>query len=200
MRRARCLAALLVLVAVPAAGRDRPHRDACPGEVAAEIAEHCPCDGASSHGQYVSCLVRFGNALRKAGCLDGTELASIRCAARSTCGKTTAVICCAAGACNPRACGVARDERACGAAGRVSVGKGSVCDTCAGSSTTSSTVTTTTSTSSTSTTASTTATTSTATTSTTLAAGVTYGNDVEFAAASAHAPDYLLGSPIVLPE
>src|SRR2546430_1261463 len=84
----------------------------------------------------------------------------------------------AAGACNPRACGVARDERACGAAGGVSVGKGSVCDTCAGSSTTSTTVTTTTSTSSTSTTASTTATTSTATTSTTLAAGVTYGNDV----------------------
>src|SRR5712692_11133956 len=47
------------------------------------------------HGQYVSCIVRFRNALRKAGCFtdDSIRRTLARCAARSTCGKDT-VLCC----------------------------------------------------------------------------------------------------------
>ncbi|HJQ84001.1 MAG TPA: hypothetical protein VKA21_08000, partial [Candidatus Binatia bacterium] len=37
------------------------------------------------------------------------------------------------------------------------------------------------------------------TTTTTVPPGVTFGNAVEFPDASAHAPDYLLGSPVTLP-
>jgi hypothetical protein len=225
MRRSRCLAVLLVLLAIPAgvraAGGGRAHRSSCPDDLAAAIAERCPCDGAKNHGQYVACLVRLGNALGKAGCLGDAELAAFRCAARSTCGKPAAVVCCTAatGVCNDHLCGedgglpcdtdadcttlrarYARDERTCAAAGGVSAGPGSVCDACTLPSTTSTTATTSTTTSSTSTTTSTTSTTATTSTSTTLAAGINYGNDVEFPSASAHAPDYLLGSLVMLPE
>jgi hypothetical protein len=52
----------------------------------------------------VSCVVRYRNALRKAGCLEDRSLRRTiaRCAARSTCGKPGKVICCHAsiGACN----------------------------------------------------------------------------------------------------
>jgi hypothetical protein len=43
----------------------------------------------------VSCVVHYRNALRKAGCLDDTAKRTIaECAAKSTCGKEGAVLCC----------------------------------------------------------------------------------------------------------
>jgi hypothetical protein len=74
---------------------------ACPEDVAAAVAAACPCgadaQGQSwkNHGQYVRCVVRFRNDLRKQGCLDDAAKRTIaRCAARSTCGKEGAVLCC----------------------------------------------------------------------------------------------------------
>ena len=46
---------------------------------------------------FVSCVVRFRNALRKAGCLSDDQKRTIaRCAARSTCGRTDTILCCTA--------------------------------------------------------------------------------------------------------
>ena len=65
------------------------------------MAESCPCaaDHGNSawknHGQYVKCVVHLRNDLRKAGCLDAAAKRTIAsCAARSTCGKEDAVLCC----------------------------------------------------------------------------------------------------------
>jgi len=71
----------------------------------AAIAAACPCEGTTddagnlvpwkNHGKYVSCVLRFRNDLRKQGCLDAAAKRTIaRCAARSTCGKEGAVLCC----------------------------------------------------------------------------------------------------------
>ena len=47
-----------------------------------------------NHGQYQICMVRFRNALRKAGCLTADEKRTIaRCAAKSTCGKSDTMLC-----------------------------------------------------------------------------------------------------------
>ncbi len=73
----------------------------CPPDVGAALAAACPCDGSGpgqswkNHGGYVSCVVHLRNDLRKAGCLDDAAKRTIaRCAARSTCGKPGAVLCC----------------------------------------------------------------------------------------------------------
>lgn len=74
----------------------------CPADVAAAVEAVCPCDGQAetgepwkSHGRYVRCVARFRNALRRAGCLAADDLREVsRCAARSTCGKANAVVCC----------------------------------------------------------------------------------------------------------
>jgi hypothetical protein len=74
----------------------------CPADVGAALAAACPCAADANaqawknHGQYVSCVVRFRNGLRRiAGCLDATAQRTIaRCDARSTCGKEGAVLCC----------------------------------------------------------------------------------------------------------
>jgi hypothetical protein len=72
----------------------------CPPDVGAALATACPCDGGpgqpwKNHGGYVSCVVRYRNDLRKAGCLDDIAKRTIaKCAARSTCGKDGAVLCC----------------------------------------------------------------------------------------------------------
>lgn len=73
----------------------------CPEDVGAAVAAACPCDadgnGAAwrNHGKYVSCVVRYRNGLRRQGCLDLAARRTIaRCAARSTCGKADAVLCC----------------------------------------------------------------------------------------------------------
>src|SRR5213594_3164886 len=109
MRGPRFVVALLVLLALPAGAwaKDggRPVRHPCPDEEAA-VGERCPCDGQTNHGQYVKCVVRYGNALRKAGCSWGTALRLIHCAALSTCGKPGGVVCCttSAGTCDAGVC------------------------------------------------------------------------------------------------
>jgi len=197
MRASRALAVLLLLPGVAAAHRGRPAPVPCPDDVVAAIAEQCPCDGMRNHGQYVSCVVRYRNALRRSDCLDDTLRSLVRCAARSTCGKpAAAVVCCRPATavcddpaeCSTMAARIARDAASCAAAGGTPAGRGSVCGGCPATTTTS---TTTTSTTTTSTTTSTT---------TTLPSGNTFCNAVEFPDASAHSPDYLVGSPITVPS
>jgi len=180
-------ALLLLPITAAAMGRGKPTPITCPADVVSAMAEQCPCAGKMlpdgsvaawrNHGKYVSCVAHLRNALRKAGCLTAdTRRTLARCAARSTCGKVTAVLCCltdtgvcsdpapgdgtAAGTCSnaaEMACDtnadctetrahLASDEAACTASGGTSIGAGSVCDSCTSSTTTSTTSTTTTTT------------------------------------------------------
>jgi len=172
-QKALLLALLAMPVGVCAMGKGRPDPSSCPADVGAALAERCPCDGQKNHGQYVSCVVHFRNALRKADCLGVEERRSIaRCAARSTCGKLDAVLCCtsttgtcsdptpgdgmATGVCsNDRALAcdaaadctetrarLARDEATCTQGGGTAAGQGSVCGACTTSTTTTSSTTT----------------------------------------------------------
>ena len=221
MRGPRGLLALFSFLALQtgvwATDGRRPESRSCPDDLEAAVAEHCPCDGQVNHGQYVSCVVRYGNALRKAGCRAGTTVRMIRCAALSTCGRPGAVVCCtsstgscddqvpgdgtAQGVCRKTRMRITRDEATCTAAGGVSGGRGSMCWACATSSTTTTSTSTSTTTSSTVVLAPvTTTSTTTTTTTTTLPAGVTYGNAVEFPGASGHTPGYLLGGRISVPQ
>jgi len=123
MRKLMLMLAFGLLV-VPGRAEAQP-ADECPAGVAAAVAAACPCDADGSghawrnHGKYVSCVVRFRNALRKQGCLDAAAKRTIaRCAARSTCGKEGAVLCCTydtSGTCDDAADGVCSNDgtRAC---------------------------------------------------------------------------------------
>ena len=165
-------AGCLTLSSVLTWAKGRPDPITCPTDVVAALAEMCPCDGTTmpddsaqpwrNHGKYVSCVVRYRNALRKAGCFtdDSVRRTLARCAARSTCGKVGAVLCCSyeMGTCNDPAPGdmvaagvcsndaalacdvdadctkshasVARDEAVCAERGGTVVGGGSVCTPC----------------------------------------------------------------------
>src|SRR5688572_9644763 len=129
-RRLLVLALLLVVLpAGAAARRNRPEPIVCPVDVTVALAAACPCDAAKNHGQYVRCVARFKNMLRKGGCLTDAERGVLRCAARSTCGRPEAVLCCV-----PNRAGayarIARDESRCVAARGTAVGTGSVCRAC----------------------------------------------------------------------
>ena len=107
------------LVLATSAWAKRPEPITCPADIGVALAEACPCAGRTmpdlsvqpwkNHGQYVSCMVRYRNALRKADCFendaDRREIA--RCAARSTCGKADRFRCCTyvPGTCNDPAPG-----------------------------------------------------------------------------------------------
>ncbi len=107
MRRATALLVIVGCLALSssAEAKGRPAPMPCPTDVAAAVAAMCPCAGKMlpdtsvqpwrNHGQYVSCVVHYRNALRKAGCFtdDSVRRTLARCAARSTCGKDT-VLCC----------------------------------------------------------------------------------------------------------
>lgn len=88
----------VVMLAMVGSAAAQPAPGSCPADVGQALAEACPCDGPQpwkNHGKYVSCVVRLRNELRKAGCLDDAAKREIsRCAARSTCGKAGAVLCC----------------------------------------------------------------------------------------------------------
>jgi hypothetical protein len=152
----------VLMVAPGALAKGRPQPPSCPADVAAALAEACPCDGGEAgwknHGKYVSCVARFRASLRRGRCLaDAARRKMVPCAARSTCGKPDAVICCpvAPGTCSDPtpdgvpagvcandpalACDkdaecatrpgkVVRNEAKCAARGGVSDGPGSVCD------------------------------------------------------------------------
>jgi hypothetical protein len=92
---------LLVGAVILALGASKAEAQECPEDVGAALAEACPCDASGpgqswkNHGQYVKCVVQLRNRLRKAGCLDAAAKRTIAsCAARSTCGKEGAVLCC----------------------------------------------------------------------------------------------------------
>ena len=103
MNGTRILSLLSVAGVTAALLAASPARADCPPDVGAAVAAACPCEGIAgpngpepwrNHGQYVSCVVRFRNDLRRAGCLSAEAKRTIaRCAARSTCGKDT-VLCC----------------------------------------------------------------------------------------------------------
>ena len=102
----RKLALLMSLILLGSAGTvfaqtACPTDGSCPTDVGACLAESCPCaadhggQAWRNHGQYVKCVVHLRNDLRKAGCLDDAAKRTIAsCAARSTCGKEGAVLCC----------------------------------------------------------------------------------------------------------
>lgn len=103
--RTRTILAAALLALPLAASAKKPEPVPCPTNVAVGLAEACPCDGKvvgngstqpwKNHGQYVSCSVRYRNALRKSDCLTKEEKRTIaRCAAKSTCGKDNAILCC----------------------------------------------------------------------------------------------------------
>jgi hypothetical protein len=243
MPRSRLLIALVVLLAVPGGvgaggngkgrghegpdrkGHGRPTPVACPTDVAAALAERCPCD-AGNHGRYVSCVARFRNALRKADCLTRDTWGSlVRCAAQSTCGKKEgAVVCCVAttGTCDDpvpgdlTADGVCSNdpELACDSDAdctkiRARVARSeAVCTANGGTAVgegsvcgacSMSTTTTTTTTSSTTTSTTETSSTETSSTTTTTTLPLVYGNAAEFPGSSSHTPDYLLGSAVHVP-
>ena len=95
------LCLMMVASAGPAFGQSAcGNPNECPADVGACLAETCPCEGQGgqawkNHGKYVRCVVHLRNDLRKAGCLTADAKRTIaRCAARSTCGKEGAVLCC----------------------------------------------------------------------------------------------------------
>jgi hypothetical protein len=104
------LASALVATAAPAFAKPHGTGGSCPPDAGAALAAACPCDADSqaqawkNHGQYMKCVVHLRNELRKDGCLDDTAKRTIAsCAARSTCGKDGAVLCCVydmSGTCN----------------------------------------------------------------------------------------------------
>ena len=158
---------LAICLAIPGgAAAKRPEPIPCPPDVSAAVAAACPCDADTSlvpwknHGQYVRCVVKFRNVLRKSDCLDDTLKRTIsRCAARSTCGKDGRVLCCkydlgtcsdptpdgtptgvcsndgavacdVADDCTKSTSSLARSGEACVESGGVDVGPGSICTSC----------------------------------------------------------------------
>ena len=129
MRHATRLLVLVAALAIPATliAKGTPPPPTCPPDVVAAVDAACPCAGNwKTHGAYVSCVGHERNALRKAGCLTAgvPKKSLVRCAARSTCGKPGAVVCCPVPAERGH---VARDVASCVAGGGVSDGPGSVC-------------------------------------------------------------------------
>src|SRR5438046_2003328 len=133
MRHSTRIVALSALLLLPgvATAKGRPGPITCPTDIPSALAEQCPCAGKMlpdasvapwrNHGQYVSCVVHLRNALRKGGCLTADARRTLaRCAARSSCGKGTAVLCgtIETGTCSDPAPGAG--ERSCGQIGELS--------------------------------------------------------------------------------
>lgn len=97
----RMLAMFVGAIVMLQIGSSPAQSQTCPADVGAALAQACPCDADTggrawkNHGQYVKCVVQLRNRLRKDGCLDAAAKRTIAsCAARSTCGKDGAVLCC----------------------------------------------------------------------------------------------------------
>jgi len=129
MRHATPLLVFVGALTIPATliAKGPPPPTTCPPDVVAAVDAACPCAGNwKNHGAYVSCVAHERNTLRKARCLTAgvPKKSVVRCAARSTCGKPDAVVCCPT---QPGVGRVARDAASCVAHGGVSDGPGSVC-------------------------------------------------------------------------
>jgi hypothetical protein len=114
----------LALAALPAAAAQDCQAKRCAARAAIEAA--CPCDKATDHGAYVSCVAQTARQVvgREAGaamCVGEV----VRCAAQSTCGKSGAVTCQK----GPRCRIVNSAERCTDSGGRVGTSK-SCCPDC----------------------------------------------------------------------
>ena len=150
-------ALVLSLIAARAHGASCTDADAV-AAVRAEAAVRCPCNAATSHGQYVSCVARIAHSAVGAFVLPRECASAVkRCASRSTCGRAGAVTCCRTGRSGKTRCSIKRSGASCRSprAGSACVGTvPSCCDACTASGCTP-TTTTSSSTSTTSTTATT---------------------------------------------
>ena len=87
---ATCLLALAAAPALATKVDCEPARCATAAAVAAE----CPCQDATNHGRYVSCVAHVVRRLSAEGTIPITCKGKVtRCAARSTCGKPGFVTC-----------------------------------------------------------------------------------------------------------
>jgi len=96
MRRATLVLVGAVLLALPVGSIWAASSDCEAARCAIQDAlnQQCPCDAATNHGKYVSCVARLRNNLAKAGTIPiNCKGAVQRCAARSTCGKPGFVTC-----------------------------------------------------------------------------------------------------------
>ena len=82
----------LALAAAPAGAAEDCQARRCAAKAAIETA--CPCDKASDHGAYVSCVAQAARQSAGREANAGVCVGEIvRCAAQSTCGKSGAVTC-----------------------------------------------------------------------------------------------------------
>ena len=86
------LAALLLMAGAASATQIDCEPSRCAAQAA--IAQECPCEGASNHGQYVSCVAHVVRRLAASGAVAVNCKGKVtRCGARSTCGKPGFVTC-----------------------------------------------------------------------------------------------------------
>ena len=85
-----------MLLILPAGGYAASHATDCEAARCAvqEAISQCPCDSATNHGQYVSCVAHVRNHLAKNGTIPTNCKGALqRCAAHSICGKPGFVTC-----------------------------------------------------------------------------------------------------------
>jgi hypothetical protein len=94
MRKLAMTVAALVIGLPALAVAGHPDCEAARCAVQAAIAAKCPCEGATNHGRYVSCVAHVVKQLSQ----DGTVPTNcngkvVRCSAKSICGKAGFVTC-----------------------------------------------------------------------------------------------------------
>ena len=126
------LAALLLLATAPA-GAKPPTRNCDDAAIAAAqalVMAACPCDMASTHGQFVSCAARVVNEKIQDGTIGRDCRRTLRRgAAHSTCGKLGFVTCCRARG-PVAACGIRHDRTTCETSGGCVGATASCMDAC----------------------------------------------------------------------
>lgn len=94
MRTLMLIAVLTLMVSATVARASRVDCEPARCAVQAAIAAECPCETASNHGRYVSCVAHVVRQLSADGTIPVNCRGKVtRCAARSTCGKPGFVTC-----------------------------------------------------------------------------------------------------------
>ena len=131
------LSASVAFAAGPAAAASSTCDATTLSDARAAAARTCDCGTATSHKDYVKCVVGTVRTAMKAKTLTRECAAAVRkCAVKSTCGATGAVSCCETTAKGTTKCSVKRDATACKAphGGTARVGtRPSCCDACSAS-------------------------------------------------------------------
>jgi hypothetical protein len=103
-------------------------------DIRAAIEAQCDCAGAPDHGAYVRCATQIAKSAFKSGTLSKQcKAAVVKCAARSTCGKSGFVTCCRTTAKGQTKCSIKRDAAHCKAPKHGTACPGqqpSCCDAC----------------------------------------------------------------------